>query len=251
MSWVVDAFGEWYPTVYPHRDEAEASRFVARISRAIPLEERALLDVGCGAGRHLARFREAGARPVGVDLSPQLLGEARRWRDSVCGEWALVRGDMRRLPLADRSFAVVTSLFTSFGYFSADEDRAVAREWARVLRPGGRHVLDFLNRRAVRGHLKPVTVRESGEWRVREDRRIVDDGPVPRVVKRVRVEPAAGGSAVADYEEAVTLYGLADLEGMLATAGLAVEERWGDYAGAPFDESGSPRLVLLSRREED
>ncbi len=77
MSWVTEAFGSWYPTVYPHRDEREAASLVATLGRTIPFKGRRLLDVGCGAGRHLARFGEVGAHPVGLDLSPELLGEAR------------------------------------------------------------------------------------------------------------------------------------------------------------------------------
>ena len=36
-----------------------------------------VLDVGCGAGRHARAFTAAGARCIGLDLSPTLLRVAR------------------------------------------------------------------------------------------------------------------------------------------------------------------------------
>ncbi|MFJ9583599.1 class I SAM-dependent methyltransferase [Streptomyces acidicola] len=45
-------------------------------------EPRTVLDLGCGSGRNTAHLAVRGARAVGVDFSPVLLGEAReRWGD--------------------------------------------------------------------------------------------------------------------------------------------------------------------------
>jgi len=246
LAWFVDAFGSWYPVVYPHRDAAEAARLVDTLSAAVTLSGARILDVGCGTGRHLEQVAATGARPVGVDLSAELLRRARAVRADAGGAWRLVRADMRRLPIAEGTMDGATSLFTSFGYFDPSGDRAAVAEASRVLRPGGFHVLDFLNREAVLAHPKPETERRSGEWRIREWRRI-EDGR--RVVKRVQVSPAAGGAAVADYEERVTLYGRDELVQLLGAAGLAVREIWGDYGGASYDPDRSPRLVLLSVKE--
>jgi ubiquinone/menaquinone biosynthesis C-methylase UbiE len=250
LSWVRQAFGAWYPTVYPHRDDREAARLVRTLSDSEPLAGRRLLDVGCGEGRHLRRFREAGARPVGLDLSSTLLAEARKVRDTAGGDWALIRGDMRRLPFHSRSFAVVTSLFTSFGYFTPEEDRAIAREWARVLAAGGLHVLDFLNREKVLAHPTHDGERVSGAYRIQERRTIETGEDVPRVVKRVVVRPESGEEILADYEERVTLYGRTELETLLAEAGFSAREVWGEYDGSPHRPAVSSRLVILSTRED-
>jgi SAM-dependent methyltransferase len=245
VSWFVEAFGPWYSVVYPHRDAAEADRLVATLADRIDLDGRRVLDVGCGAGRHLERFAAAGARPVGLDLSEALLAEARRVRTQAGGNWPLVRADMRSLPVSNGRVDGVTSLFTAFGYFDAEGDRRALAEVGRVLRPGGFHLLDFLNRERVLAHPNPDTERVSGDWRIRESRR-VEDG---RVVKRVLVQPAAGGAPVADYEERVTLHGRKELESMLKDVGLVVRQVWGEYTGEPYHPDDSSRLVLLSVRE--
>jgi len=245
VSWVTEAFGRWYLTVYPHRDEAEAERLVRTLDAVRSLDGVRLLDVGCGPGRHLPAFVRAGARPMGLDLSADLLREAVRVRRAAGGRWPLLRGDMRALPVADGAADVVTSLFTSFGYFSPEEDSRAVAEAARVLRSGGYHVLDFLNRDQVLRHPSPRTERRSGEWTIREDRRIEADR---RVVKRVVVVPAAGGDPVADYEERVTLYSPFELREQLHGHGLRPERECGEYDGSPFRADRSSRFLVLSRK---
>jgi ubiquinone/menaquinone biosynthesis C-methylase UbiE len=245
VSWVREAFGDWYLTLYPHRDAAEAEALVATLAATVHLDTRRTLDIGCGPGRHLVPLRAAGARPWGVDLSPQLLEEAVRVRSEADGHWPLVRGDMRSLPFASGSFDGVTSLFTSFGYFGEEQDRTALREASRVLSPGGFHLLDFLNPEAVRAHPTPETERTAGDWHIRESRRI-ENGR--RVVKRVRVAPRSGGPVAAEYEECVMLYEADEIRAMLAGCGLDVAHEWGAYDGTPFEPERSSRHLFLSVR---
>jgi SAM-dependent methyltransferase len=246
LSWVADAFGRWYPLVYPHRDDAEAARLVAALDVELAWRGRRVLDVGCGAGRHLVPLARSGARVVGVDLSATLLREATRARQAAGGGWNLVRGDMRALPFRDGSFDVATSFFTSFGYFGETEDRLALGEAARILEPGGRHVLDYLNRETVLAHPNRVGERTEGGYVVHEDRRIVDGGR--RVVKEIEIRDGSGKTA-ARYEERLMLYAPAEVRGFLSQAGLVLLREWGAYDGSPFDPARSARHVLVSRKE--
>lgn len=246
MSWVADAFGSWYPVVYPHRNEAEAARVIDALEGSVGWRGRRVLDVACGAGRHLSQVRRLGGRPIGIDLSPTLLAEASRARQHEGGDWALVRGDMRALPFGPAAFDVVASFFTSFGYFGETDDRRALAEAARVLRSGGRHVLDYLNRETVLAHPNRVSERAEGAYVVREDRRIADEGR--RAVKRIEIR-AAGGETLARYEERVTLYSPDEVRAFLRDVGLDPLSEWGDYDGSPFDPSHSARHVLVSGKE--
>jgi ubiquinone/menaquinone biosynthesis C-methylase UbiE len=94
-----------------------------------------VLDVACGTGNAALRAAAAGARTVGVDLTPELLdaGRALAHDAGVAIEWK--QGDAESLPAADESFDVVLSVF---GCMFAPRHDVVARELARVLRRGGR-----------------------------------------------------------------------------------------------------------------
>lgn len=234
--WFREWFGETYLEVYPHRDRAEARRAVELfLERADPGREGArVLDLACGAGRHLGSLARAGFRPVGLDLSRPLLRRA-----AASFDGPLVRADMREVPLAAGTMDAVVQFFTSFGYFEdRSQDRKVLEEVRRVLRPGGTFLMDFLNARKVRRDLVDRDERTVDGRTVRQRRWLEGDA----VVKRIEVEPAAGGEAEV-FHERVRLYRPEELERMMAKCGLRVEERAGGYDGRPFDDD-APRLLL-------
>jgi len=247
-EWFEVAFDDLYVELYAHRDASEAEQAIGWLARALAAQGHpglagvAALDVACGAGRHLAALARRGARAVGVDLSRSLLERARA--AGVAG--GLVRGDLRRLPFAGRSFGLALSMFTSLGYFESEaENHAALSEVARVLYARGWFVVDYLNASAVIRDLTPATVREVGEYRVEEERRI--DAARGRILKEVRVHRRAGGLVITRYVESVALWTRAELEARLARAGFIVREVAGDYGGGAFT-ADSPRLLLLAER---
>lgn len=237
-EWFEEWFGDVYLELYPHRDEAEASKVVGLLRRlgVIGAGDH-VLDLACGAGRHSVALTSAGTRVAGLDLSLPLLRAARRRGVTS----PLVRGDMRRLPLRAGGFDAVVNLFTSFGYFATDaEHLASLGEVARVLKRGGRFALDFLNAPAVRGSLVARDERTIGGRRVVQQRRLGDEGRT--VIKTIDL--ADEGKS---FMERVRLFERADLEGMLAASGLRVDAALGDYDGNPHTPA-TPRLLLLATR---
>jgi ubiquinone/menaquinone biosynthesis C-methylase UbiE len=100
-----------------------------------------LLDVGCGTGRFLDFVKQAWPRlPVlAIDLSEAYVAEARRHLRRWC--WLdLMVANGEAVPLDDESQDAVTSVFM-FHELPPKVRRAVFRECARVLKPGGRLVV--------------------------------------------------------------------------------------------------------------
>jgi len=104
----------------------------------------AVLDAPCGHGRIAVRLAQLGMQVVGVDQSEVFLTAARREAAAKGVDVEYVEGDLRRLP-AGGPFDAVVCWFTSFGYFSDDQNRDVLREFRRALRPGGQLLLETLS----------------------------------------------------------------------------------------------------------
>lgn len=240
-AWYRAWFGREYLALYPHRDRDEARAAVRLLIEALqPSAGARVLDLACGAGRHLAALAAAGLRPVGLDLSAELLHRA---ACDALPPARLVRGDMRRLPFAPASFDVVASFFTSFGYFSTvEQDVQVLREIRRLLGRGGGFFLDFLNARHVRANLVPEDRRQVGERSVVQRRHIEGRS----VVKEIAIS-GPGDTSPERYEERVRLYEFDELQAMLRDVGLRSEGLFGGYDGQPLGP-GSERLILTGRR---
>jgi SAM-dependent methyltransferase len=252
--WYRAAFGAFYPVLYAHRDQAEAQRCLELLPRLASLDDGrglAVLDLGCGDGRHLAPLRAAGYTAIGLDLSWPLLMAAR-------GQGApLVRADMSRLPVREGACGAVLSLFTAFGYFGRDGDAEVVGGIARALAPGGHWFLDYLDAGRVMGELADGPLertRVAGPLVVTEVRRLDVEGR--RVVKAVTLAPvaaheeaAASLGVTADglrYEESVALYTLDELDTMAAGGGLRRVASAGDYDGVPVGQGS--RWLLAYRK---
>ena len=91
------------------------------------------LDVATGTGAVALRAARVGAQVTGIDIAPGLLAQARASAGALAIRFD--EGDAERLPYPDGDFDVVSSVF---GAMFAPDHAAVARELARVCRPGGR-----------------------------------------------------------------------------------------------------------------
>lgn len=129
---------------------AQAARFVAEVAGVQPGE--AVLDVMTGTGAVAAAVAGRAGRVVGVDVSAGMLAQARA---RVPGA-EFMRGDAAALPFPDDAFDVVVC---AAGVFFLPDMPGGVREWARVVRPGGRVVVSSFGT----GLLGPLP----GLWRAR------------------------------------------------------------------------------------
>jgi SAM-dependent methyltransferase len=104
------------------------------VARLAPRPGDQWLDVATGIGAVALRAARAGAEVSAVDLSPALVRTARRLAAEQGLAVRFTIGDAERLPYPDGTFDAVSS---AHGAVFAADHRAVARELARVCRPGG------------------------------------------------------------------------------------------------------------------
>ena len=201
-----------------------------------------LLDVPCGFGRHSVPLGRAGYHVVGVDRSQALIDEARR---RTGGErWPkLVRADYRELPQPDESFDAALNLFSSLGYLGDEGDTQVLAEIRRVLRPGGRLVIEIMHRDALVLRFRDTGWHMVGEGRLLLEQRTFDPAAGVAQTTQTLVEPSGERDS---RTFSLRVYTATELTAMLERAGFEESRCYGDLAGGPF--ASDTRLVIVARR---
>lgn len=95
------------------------------------------LDFGCGAGRSSRFLKDLGFAVSGVDISREMLANART-KDPE-GDYHLVADD-GRIPFADNTFQLAFSAFTFDNIPTREKKSQLFEELKRVLSPNGRLV---------------------------------------------------------------------------------------------------------------
>lgn len=136
-----------------------------------------VLDLGCGSGLFTIKLLNWGAKPVGIDVSEEMVKVARK----SFSEISFDVGDAEKLPYPDNSFDIVTSSLVL--HYMKDLNKVMA-EVARILRDGGIFIFSmhhplFKNHRSVMVDgkkekvLKPYFSNDQYEWSMFEGKMVV------------------------------------------------------------------------------
>ena len=220
-------------------------RFVEPLVAAANDSSLDILDCGCGTGHNLTWLRRYG-RAYGIDLTWAGLQFARGR-----GERLTARASAAQLPFASNRFDLVTSFDVLYALDDETERQAIA-EMARVLKPGGRLVVNVaaLNllrgdhsilsdevRRYSRGGLRQRL--ESGGFAIR--RMTYTNLSILPLVAAVRLQQRLGGHQESQEEIAIPPAPInAALSGVLALEAAALR-----ITNMPV---GSSLLALAQKR---
>jgi SAM-dependent methyltransferase len=133
-------YSKYYNLLYSDKDYAGEARYVDSIIRRRAPRAATMLELGCGTGRYAAEFAAMGYRVHGVDLSAEMLAEA---RDIQGRDIKFSRGDARDIRLGE-TFDAVVALFHVMSYQSSNKDVLdVLATMKAHLADGGVAVFDF------------------------------------------------------------------------------------------------------------
>ncbi|MCB0309883.1 MAG: methyltransferase domain-containing protein [Bdellovibrionales bacterium] len=240
QEWYHEWFGDDYLLVYTHRSRALACGEVDFVIDALELSPKdRILDMTCGAGRHLGWLLKKGFDVVGADLSIPLLKRAAADLEEFSPR--LVRHDMQFLPFRAKSYTAVLSFFTSFGYQASDlQNLEVLKEVRRVLIADGSFMLDYFNPVGAVDNLVAQSEREIPGGSVFEQRSY--DSSSRRINKEIVITDERG---VRRYRESVRLYTKVELLSMFEKAGFRDIKLFGDFHGSDYGDQSS-RLILVA-----
>jgi SAM-dependent methyltransferase len=209
-----------------------------------------ILDLACGSGRLTIPLAKAGLQVTGGDLSAKMLERARRSADAQAVELDLVQLDMRDFDLKGRTFdTIIVAMNSVLHLHGLDDFRCFFRSIARHLSPTGRLVFDAfmpnvatlgcdpnqrqLVGRAVHDTLGNVTVEETRKY-----------DPLTQIS---HVNWYWSTEMTKDFWTTFLQMRVIfpqEMSLLIATDGLHLVERFGDFDRSPFVAS-SPRQVCV------
>ena len=242
QPWYDRFFQQEYLTFDDHPTTDREIEFVVRTLDLKP--ETALLDFACGYGRHALPLANH-CRVIGLDRSPKMLSAAvaRPAQTGYASSPHIVRGDVRQPPFIEGAFDAVISLFSSIGYFEADDvNFRVLANIADALRPDGDFLLETVNREFIVRHSAPQQVYHPEGMTVIEERTF---------------DPVSGRShvdvtVIQDGKEThlwhtIRVYAFTEIEMLLQAVGLRPLDVWGDFEGGPYT-CDSEHMILQARK---
>ena len=232
-----------YPFMFSERKFDGATDEVRGILDLASLDRGDVLDLACGPGRHAVALAREGFNVTGVDLSPFLLQKAMglAQEEDVDVEWVLE--DMRRF-VRPEAFDLVTSIFTSFGYFDDKrEDMIVLQNIHRSLREGGALVMELMGKEWLARGFLPTSSEELADGRLLVERREITDDWT-RVKNQWTV---IEGDRATTFRFEHTVYSGQEMRDRLLDAGFSDVQLFGGLDGREYGLNAH-RLVAVARK---
>jgi ubiquinone/menaquinone biosynthesis C-methylase UbiE len=198
----------------------------------------AVLDVGCGTGRHSVELARRGYRVTGIDVCPAMLAQARTKAVAAGVEVTWVDADARSFELPESFDAAICLCEGAFGLLGSTDDPieqplAILRRICAVLKPGATCLFTVLNGYRIARKSTNADV-ASGAFD-------------PLMLAEVSLASAPDGSFVVRERGFVPT----ELRLLFTAAGLRVDQIWGGTAGSwnkqPIDLDEYEIMVLGGR----
>lgn len=239
-------YGEDYLKIYGDDLERRTQAEVEFIDSTLNLRPGAkVLDLLCGYGRHAILLGKLNYQVVGIETSPYLMDvglkkiEEAKLKDKI----TLLKINPLEINFTNE-FDAVINMYTSFGFYENDEQNfTLIQKSYNMLKPGGKFLLDLVNRERV------MSLQPTKNWEEKEGFFVLEaynfDHLRGRAITRRII--LSNGLRKEGYIS-IRLYTLAELKNSLENVGFKVAKVYGDYDGSLYT-SQSPRMIPLAIKE--
>ena len=227
-----DVYQEWY-------DDLDDPAVMVQAFRRQCADGASIAELGSGTGRLASPLHDAGFQVVALDASFQMLGFAAPGPRPIAA-------DMTAIPLASNSVdAALIAYNTLLNLDSHEQQQRCFVEIARVIRPGGVAAVESFIAMTSEATPFGISIRQHP---ADPDARIaIITGPdldEPDVIVGSHVEL---GSPIVCRPWRLFYQSPQELDASATAAGMVLLERYSDWLGTPFDDSGHRHVSWYKR----
>lgn len=241
-DWFFNFFDENYLTLYLKKQREElTSTQVNFIIKSLSLKKgMRILDLGCGIGRHIIELGKRGFFGVGVDFNEKYIEIANKSKGDL-HDIQFIKMDMREISFLDE-FDAALSMWTSFGYFSDEENLFLLKKINQSLKPHGKFLLDIEN---IFYMLKNLP---KERWEKENDFYILERNELNFKTSRLKTERVIiKGEIFKTYTRIYRIFTLKEIELYLKSSSFKVLNVYGGYDGEEYSIQ-SKRLIVISEK---
>ena len=238
-----------------HADLTEDIPLVLQLAQE---SNRSVLELGCGSGRLLLPFAQAGITVTGIDNSEAMLSRARQkiaqQSKQTQDRITLLQADMSQFSVAQEKFGLAVVPYNTFMHLDTKTAVSTLRCVKGCLAENGRFLIDLAN---------PFTIAETPEDQlISLENHLIDpetgdhilhmsSNKLNREQQELQItwiydrSPAEGGSIHRTIAQATYHYRYPhQIDLLLQNGGFKLKDIWGDYDQSPFNEESQRMLVL-------
>ncbi len=227
-----------HPLLTPERKVKEID-FVLQHAKVEP--SAAILDVGCGFGRHSIELARRGYKVVGIDSSATMIAAAEERSAGIWGQPTFTQARAEEFTSQDQ-FDAAICLFSTLGQIdSQGENSNLVKRVAEVLRPKGHFIVEVPNHLWVAENLKAEERFGDNENYTHITRQYDQKNKI--VSEKFELVSPQG---IQEYFLRYRLYSQKELGELFSLANLNIRFIFGDYDGNPYTYY-SPVIILVTQ----
>lgn len=241
-EWFFDWFDENYLEYYLFTQNYELTikqvNFIIDVL-SIKNQDR-ILDLGCGIGRHLIELGKRGFRGVGIDFNKKFIEIANKNKGDL-KNIEFIDMDIRKINYFNE-FDGAISMWTSFGYFSDDENLDLLKKVNRALKNKKKFLIDIENISCLLNNLPKE------RWEKRDDTFILERNELNIRTSRLKTKRVIIKSGkYYEYLRDYRIFTLSEIKNYLERSGFKVVNFYGGYEKEDFNPL-SKRLIIISEK---
>lgn len=242
IEWFNDWFDENYLKFYLlNQGEELTKKQVKFIIDVLDLKEGSkVLDICCGTGRHLIELSKIGIKGVGIDFNKKYIKLANKNKGKDIN-LKFLNIDARQIDF-ENEFDAAISIWTSFGYFSDDENLNLLKKIHKSLKKNGKLLIDLENIYYLLNNLPKE------RWGKKESEYILERNQLNLRSSRLKTERIIiNNKNKFEYVRDYRIYTLSEMEIYSLEAGFKLIKFYGGYEKEELNFSSKRLIVILEK----